>query len=63
MTSKYNRLAEYVPEKELDIYEESYARFERLHSKNKSVRRQIETPDMSVDGDLSYDDVDLFSLI
>lgn len=56
-------LAEYVPEKELEIYENSYSCFERSHSKNKSVRRQIETPDMAADGDLSCDDVDLFLLI
>ena len=58
-------LAEYVPAEELVIYENSYARFERLHRKNepKTVRRQIETPDMTADGGLSHDDVDLFSLI
>ena len=56
-------LVEYVPEKELDTYEDSYSCFERSHSKSKSVRRQIETPDMAADGDLSHDDVDLFLLI
>ena len=51
-----NVLSEYVPEKELEIYEDSYARFEASHSGTKSKRRQPNLPD-DFDTDKDYEDI------
>lgn len=49
-------LAEYVPEKELEIYENSYARFAESHNKPKSKRRQPNLPD-DFDPEKAYEDL------
>lgn len=51
-----NVLAEYVPEKELEIYENSYARFAEFHNKPKLKRRQPNLPD-NFDPEKAYEDL------